>query len=181
MSGFQVPLLTSGPSLVLAVQRDNAVMAFDSLLGRQVKCFLTRMHSSRMRTGRTLTVFRKIGDPPWKNWDPPPKNWRHTHPPPPRQTDLQGMLGYPPSWDWPARHAGIPTHPLLGLTCKACWDTPPPPPWTDTRLWKYYLGQNFVSAGKNYFPSLPGRLDIKRKWQHRSKRRLAYLRFINIH
>ena len=25
-----------------------------------------------------------------------------------------------------------------------------PPLWTDTRLWKYYLGQNFVSAG-NYF------------------------------
>ena len=54
-----------------------------------------------------------------------------------------------------------------GLTCKACWDTHhPPQPGTDlqgmlgylprpvvrildTRLWKYYLGQNFVSAGNN--------------------------------
>ena len=51
----------------------------------------TRMHSSRMRTGRTLTVFRletplpeKIGDPP-KNWRPPRKivDTPGIRPPPP--------------------------------------------------------------------------------------------------
>ena len=124
-----------------------------------------------MRTGRTLTVFRclvrggggispkkaeikkksppKIGGPlnppslppqkletPPKNWRPlPPKNWRLT----------------PKNWRTPP-----------GLTCKACWDTPPgtdlqgmlgyPPPCgqIDTHLWKYYLGQNFVSAGNKW-------------------------------
>ena len=41
----------------------------------------TRMHSSRMRIGRTLTIFRWRNPP--KNWEnlqkfgePPPKNWR---------------------------------------------------------------------------------------------------------
>ena len=72
-----------------------------------------------MRTGRTLTVFRIPVETP---------PWKIGDPPTPTQkigdppgTDLQGMLGY----------------------------TPPPPLWTDRRLWKYYLGQNFVSAGKN--------------------------------
>ena len=42
----------------------------------------TRMHSSRMRTGRTLTVFRWRNPPPkiWKNppkKDTPPKIWRN--------------------------------------------------------------------------------------------------------
>ena len=47
---------------------------------------VTRMHSSRMRTGQTLTVFqletpKKLENPP-KNWRPPEKigdplkNWR---------------------------------------------------------------------------------------------------------
>ena len=43
----------------------------------------TRMHSSRMRTGRTLTVFRKLEQtpPPKIGADtPPPKNWSR-HPP----------------------------------------------------------------------------------------------------
>ena len=35
----------------------------------------TRMHSSRMRTGRTLTVFRKLEEPP------PPENLEQTPPP----------------------------------------------------------------------------------------------------
>ena len=77
--------------------------------------FRTRMHSSRMRTGRTLTVFRKlenspkkfggtppprkfggppgkIGDPP-KNWSPPekletpPRDQTQTPPPLNRMTD----------------------------------------------------------------------------------------------
>ena len=52
------------------------------------------MHSSRMRTGRTLTVFRKFGEPPpekletpQKIGDTPPENWRPPqnwrHPPGP--------------------------------------------------------------------------------------------------
>ena len=59
----------------------------------------TRMHSSRMRTDRTLTVFRclvqpppprKIGDP-LKNWRLPEKlETPRTRPPPPReQNDRQ--------------------------------------------------------------------------------------------
>ena len=47
----------------------------------------TRMHSSRMRTGRTLTVFQKLEhpppgpDPPKFGADTPPKIWSR-HPPP---------------------------------------------------------------------------------------------------
>ena len=48
--------------------------------------FITRMHSSRMRTGRTLTVFRWRTPPPPKIWkNPPPKKY-----PPPQKK-------YPPS------------------------------------------------------------------------------------
>ena len=61
---------------------------------------------------------KKIGDPPGPD---PPENLETPLGPDPPGAELQGMLGYPP-WDWPARHAGI------------------PPLWTDTRLWKYYLG-----------------------------------------
>ena len=53
------------------------------------------MHSSRMRTGRTLTVFR--WRPPPKNWRTPPKNWRTPpRPDPPRK------IGEPPeNWRTP--------------------------------------------------------------------------------
>ena len=85
----------------------------------------------------------KIGDTPPKNWrHPPPKNWRH-----PRDW-LARHAGIPPQ-DWPARHAGIPT-PSPGTDLQGMLGYPPTPLWTDTRLWKYYLGQNFVSAGNNY-------------------------------
>ena len=68
---------------------------------------------------------------------PPPKIWsRHTPPKiwsrhPPRKFEAA-----PPPKIWrrhPPRKFGAGTPPL----------------WTDTRLWKYYLGQNFVSAGNN--------------------------------
>ena len=56
----------------------------------------TRMHSSRMRTGRTLTVFRgepppprKFGEPPPKK-DPPPKIWRNP-PNPPKKHPPQNL------------------------------------------------------------------------------------------
>ena len=126
-------------------------------------CPITRMHSSsRMRTGRTLTIFRclvpgggggvypqrkqksKKNSPP-KKLTPinppqphtPPQKMETTPPekletPPPQKKIGEAPRTRPPQ-DWLARHAGIPTQPL----------------WTDRRLWKYYLGQNFVSAGKN--------------------------------
>ena len=54
-----------------------------------------RMHSSRMRTGRTFTVFRKLETPPppkiWSRLPPrkfgadtPPENLEQTAPPPPK-------------------------------------------------------------------------------------------------
>ena len=47
----------------------------------QLSIIPTRMHSSRMRTGRTLTVFRKLEDPPRKfGAGTPPKIWSR-HPP----------------------------------------------------------------------------------------------------
>ena len=79
---------------------------------------LTRMHSSRMRTGRTLTVFR-WRDPPspkiWRNpppkiWRTPPKIWRN---PPPK------IWRNPPPKIWrnpPWKFGG----------------TPPPPLWTES-------------------------------------------------
>ena len=82
----------------------------------------TRMYSSRMHTGRTLTVFR------WRN---PPKIWR-----PPENFEE------PPSKIWrpsPPKFGGTPPGP----------DTPLVNRMNDRHLWKYYLGQNFVSAGKN--------------------------------
>ena len=42
---------------------------------------LTRMHSSRMRTGRTLTVFRKL-ETPRDQTPPPPRKFGADTPPP---------------------------------------------------------------------------------------------------
>ena len=47
--------------------------------------FRTRMHSSRMRTGRTLTVFRCLETPSSEKLETPLKNWRT--PPVNRMTD----------------------------------------------------------------------------------------------
>ena len=83
------------------------------------------MHSSRLRTGRTLTVFWGEGGIPKesrnqkKNWRPPekletprdrttpskkletpPKNWR-----PPEKLETPPGPDPPPPWDWLARHA----------------------------------------------------------------------------
>ena len=54
------------------------------------QCFQTRMHSSRMSTGRTLTVFR---------WRPPPKIWRN---PPPKKTPPKN-LEEPPQKETPPK------------------------------------------------------------------------------
>ena len=43
---------------------------------------LTRMHSSRMRTGRTLTVFQKLEHPPQNLKQTTPENLEQTPPPP---------------------------------------------------------------------------------------------------
>ena len=42
---------------------------------------LTRMHSSRMRTGRTLTVFQKLEHPPQNLKQTTPENLEQTPPP----------------------------------------------------------------------------------------------------
>ena len=72
-----------------------------------------------MRTGRTLTVFR--WRPPHENLENPPRKFGGTPLPGPDQTHT------PPPGTRP--------------------DTPPVNRMNDRRLWKYYLGQNFVSAG----------------------------------
>ena len=76
-----------------------------------------------MRTGRTLTVFRWRAPPPKKY--PPRKKYPPQNTPPKK---------YPPQKNTPP--------PKLEQNLEHT-----PPLWTDTRLWKYYLGQNFVSAG----------------------------------
>ena len=69
--------------------------------------WLTRMHSSRMRTGRTLTVFRCR--PPRKfGGTPPPKIWR---PPENLETPPRKFGGTPPSENLET----------------------PPPPWTESQ------------------------------------------------
>ena len=91
-----------------------------------------------MRSGRTLTVFRrplpprKIGDPekletPQKIGDTPQKIGD-----PPEKLETPRKIGDTPLKNW-----------------RPPQDQTRHPPWTDTRLWKYYLGQNLVSAGKN--------------------------------
>ena len=72
------------------------------------------MHSSRMRTGRTVTVFRKLEDPPPRKFGAgtPPKIWSR-HPPkiseqaPPRKfgagTPLKIWSRHPPPKIW-SRH-----------------------------------------------------------------------------
>ena len=94
-----------------------------------------------MRTGRTLTVFWKLETaPPPKIWSrhppenleqaPPPKIWSSPPPQNLEQAPPQKFgAGTPPGSDQ--------THP------------PPVNRMNDRRLWKYYLGQNFVSAGNN--------------------------------
>ena len=81
---------------------------------------ITRMHSSRMRTGRTLTVFR-WRPPPRKIGDTPPKNLEE----PPQKS------GGPP-WDQTPRRD----------------QTPPVNRMNDRRLWKYYLGHTNASIWK---------------------------------
>ena len=76
------------------------------------------MHSIRMRTGRTLTVFRKLetpqkfgGNPPPENLEEPPQKFGG--PPGIRHTPLPENLEDPPR----TRH-----NPPLGI-----WRNPPPP------------------------------------------------------
>ena len=88
----------------------------------------TRMHSSRMRTGRTLTVFRWRTPPPkiWRNTPSPPKNWRPPGPntPPAPKKNLR-----PP----PTRKFGVtpPSRKFGGnpppKNWRPPWDQTPPP------------------------------------------------------
>ena len=60
----------------------------------RVVALTTRMHSSRMRTGRTLTVFRWRAPPPPKKRHPPRKFGGTT---PPKKTPPRKFGGTPPS------------------------------------------------------------------------------------
>ena len=99
----------------------------------------TRMHSSRMRTGRTLTVFRKLETPP-KIWSrhpaPPPKIWNRHPPPkiwsrhPPKKF---GTCTPPKIWSrHPPRKFGAGTPPKkFGADPPKIWSRHPPPPPVD--------------------------------------------------
>ena len=102
------------------------------------KTFRTRMHSSRVRTARLLTVSRRsqggLSSPPGGR-TPPAYPWRQTTPP-------------PPDADCPTLDEDPPGH----VTCDACWEvTPHPHPrtvdrMTDRSFWKHYL----PASGNNY-------------------------------
>ena len=106
--------------------------------------YLTRMHSSRMRTGHALTVSGEMGGG-WcipeeilgeKNWKKrrkkkfgdPLKNWRT--PPEKLETPSEKLETHPKNW-----------RPTRDQT---------PPLWTDTRLWKYYLGPTSLRPVTKY-------------------------------
>ena len=112
---------------------------------KSMKKIITRMHSSRMRTGRTLTVFRclvpegggrvypqrkqksKKNSPPKKiggsPLSPPATPLNHTplNHTPLSTTPLKNWRKPPEKLETPQKIGDPP-----GLTCKACWDTHPP-------------------------------------------------------
>ena len=118
------------------------------------------MHSSRMRTGRTLTVFR--GRTPPENLEEPPKK-RH----PPKfggtpQKDPPKIWRNPPKKDTPPKFGGTPKkdtppkrHPPKKDTPKK--DTPltrpDTPPVDRQTLVKILPWPNFVLAGNKCFES----------------------------
>ena len=111
----------------------------------------TRMHSSRMRTGRSLTVCCSLlpegeGSAPGGSA-------------PVGGVCLVGggcllLGGSAWSGGWCAWSGGC----LLGGGGMPACTEADTPLWTDTRLWKYYLGPNFVAAGNYISP-----LNIPRK------------------
>ena len=72
-----------------------------------------------MRTGRTLTVSRKIGDPPTSRKLETPRTigdpTKKLETPPLKKLETPRKIGDPQDQT------------PLGLTCKACWDTHPLP------------------------------------------------------
>ena len=94
------------------------------------------MHSSRMHTGWMLTVFR------WRT--PPPRKFGGT---PPEKLETHPHLRDQTRENWrhpPRKFGGTPPGTRH----------PPPCEQNDRRLWKYYLGQNFVSAGNEQWTRL---------------------------
>ena len=99
----------------------------------------TRMHSSTMRTGRTLTVFwgrtpplRKFGGPPPKT-DTPPENLEEPPPPkiwrnPPKRHPPQNLEEAPPKKTPPPKFGGTPQKktPCPPAPPPKIWRTPPP-------------------------------------------------------
>ena len=63
----------------MTTKKHNIVLNY--LLKYCAKVLQTRMHSSRMRTGRTVTVFRKLEDPPKNLEQAPPLKFGAGTPP----------------------------------------------------------------------------------------------------
>ena len=64
---FQVPLLTSGPCIVMALQRDNAVLAFDSIMGRWVIVKIIDIDKKKMKYYIFFFIFKWINFKTVKN------------------------------------------------------------------------------------------------------------------
>ena len=95
-----------------------------------VVIFSTRMHSSRMRTGRTLTVFRWRTPPPPKKI-PPPKDTPPQNTPPPPPEKLEQNLEHPPP------------------KIRAISGAHPPPLWTE---WMTDACENITLAKTSFRP-----------------------------
>ena len=84
-----------------------------------VALYWTRMHSSRMRTGRTLTVFRKL--------ETPPKIWSR-HPPRTRHPPLENLEQTPPLENLEQTPLLGPDPPGTRHPPKTIWSRHPTPP-----------------------------------------------------
>ena len=131
-------------SFVIIITQIN--ISRNVLLGKLNK---TRMHSSRMRTGRSLTVC----------WSLLPKGglvWVGSGPGGlclvQGGSGLGGGSGPGEVWSWGVRGlwsgGSRPGGLVRGLY--PCMQLGRPPLWTDTRLWKYYLGPTSLRSVTNY-------------------------------
>ena len=136
----------------------------------KIKALRTRMHTSRMRTVRSLTVSRSIGGGlPNRSPQMQTPGWMHSpdaDPPGCRPPQMQTLLDadpqcrplrYRPPGCRPPRMQSFPSigqspgcsppprfRPLLDADPPWCRSLPPVDRRNDTRLWKYYLAPNFV-------------------------------------
>ena len=129
----------------------------------------TRMHSSRMRTGQTLTVFRKLETPPKNLEQAPPENLEQAPPSPENleqappenleQTPPRNLEQAPP-WDQtrlPPRKFGAGTPP------PKIWSRHPPPKFGASTP----LGSDQTPPGSDQtFPPPVNRMNDRRLWKY---------------